>query len=83
LYVKVSKESKILIVSIYVDDLIFIRDNESMIKDFKNLMMDEFDISDLRRMRYFISIEVLQRNDRIFICQKKYAIKVMRRFDME
>jgi hypothetical protein len=54
-----------------------------MIKDFKNLMMDEFDISDLRRMRNFISIEVLQRNDRIFICQKKYAIKVMRRFDME
>jgi len=54
-----------------------------MIKDFKNLMMNEFDMSNLRMMRYFLSIKVLQRDDKIFICQKKYAMKVMRRFDME
>ncbi|CAL2276266.1 unnamed protein product [Prunus armeniaca] len=83
LFVKVSKEGKILIVSIYVDDLIFTGDDESMIEDFKNSMMNEFDMSDLGRMRYFLGIEVLQRDDGIFICQKKYAMEVLRRFGME
>lgn len=83
LFVKVSKEGKILIVSIYVDDLIFTGDDEYMIEDFKNSMMNEFNISDLGRMRYFLGIEVLQRDDGIFICQKKYAMEVLRRFGME
>lgn len=83
LFVKVSKEGKILIVSIYVDDLIFTGDDEPMFEDFKNSMMNEFDMSDLGRMKYFLGIEVLQRDDGIFICQKKYAMEVLRRFGME
>ncbi|PNX85069.1 retrotransposon-related protein [Trifolium pratense] len=83
LFVKISKEGKILIVSIYVDDLIFTGDDESMFEDFKNSMMHEFDMSDLGKMRYFLGIEVLQRNDGIYICQKKYALEVLRRFGME
>ena len=51
LFVKVSKEGKILIVSIYVDDLIFTGDDEPMFEDFKNSMMNEFDMSDLGRMK--------------------------------
>ncbi|KAJ8649924.1 hypothetical protein MRB53_002947 [Persea americana] len=82
LFVKVSKEGKVLIVSIYVDDLIFTGDDEPMIEDFKNSMMNEFDMYDLGRMKYFLGIEVLQRDDGIFICQKKYAMEVLR-FDME
>jgi len=83
LFVKVSKEGKILIVSIYVDGLIFIGNDESMFEDFKNSMILEFDMSDLGRMRYFLGIEVLQRDDGIYICQRKYAMEVLRRFGME
>ena len=83
LIVKVSKEGKILIVSIYVDDLIFTGNDESMFEDFKNSMMHEFDMSDLGRMRYFLGIEVLQRDDGIYICQRKYAMEVLKRFGME
>ncbi|XP_058089391.1 secreted RxLR effector protein 161-like [Magnolia sinica] len=45
--------------------------------------MNEFDMFDLGRMKYFLGIEVLQRDDGIFICQKKYAMEVLRRFGME
>lgn len=83
LFVKASKEGKILIISIYVDDLIFTGNDESMFEDFKNSMMHEFDMSDLGRMRYFLGIEVLQRDDGIYICQRKYAMEVLRRFGME
>ncbi|RDY07228.1 hypothetical protein CR513_08690, partial [Mucuna pruriens] len=39
-------------------------------------------MSDLRKMRFFHEIEVLQKSDGIYICQKKYALEVLRRFGM-
>ena len=72
-----------MIVSIYVDDLIFTGDDEPMFEDFKNSMMNEFDMSDLGRMKYILGIEVLQRDDGIFICQKKYTMEMLRGFGTE
>ena len=54
-----SKGGKILIVSLYVNDLIFIGNDKSMCDDFKITMMSEFDMSDLGRMRCFLGIEIL------------------------
>lgn len=71
-----------LIVSIYVDDLIYTGDDENMMFDFKNSMMKVFYMTDLGRMRFFLSIEVLQRSDGNFICQKRYAMEVLKRFGM-
>jgi len=65
---KSGEEGKILIVSVYVDDLIFTEDDELMIVGFKILMMREFDMSNLGRMRFFLAIEVLQNYDGIYIC---------------
>lgn len=46
LYLKKSKGGKFLVVSLYVDDLIFTGNNRSMCDEFKNSMMLEFDMSD-------------------------------------
>ncbi|KAM1007578.1 hypothetical protein ACFX2A_004219 [Malus domestica] len=69
LFIKVANEGKILIVCLYVDDLIFTGNDESMIEQFKKSMMNEFDMTDLERMRYFLGIEVVQKADGIFIGQ--------------
>ena len=61
LFIKTNKEGKILIISFYVDDLIFTGNDELMFAEFKNSMLREFDMTDLERMRFFLSIEVLQR----------------------
>ena len=53
-----SKGGKILIVSLYVDDLIFIGNDRSVCDEFKNSMMLEFDMSDLGRMKHFLGVEV-------------------------
>lgn len=58
-----------MIISLYVDDLIFTGNNACMCGEFKKLMMLEFDIIDLGRMKYFLGIEVLQNPSGIFICQ--------------
>ncbi|CAL8176269.1 unnamed protein product [Prunus armeniaca] len=82
LFTKTAKEGKILIVSLYVDDLIFTGNDESMFAEFKRSMKLEFDMTDLRKMRYFLGIEVMQRTNGIFISQKKYALEVLEKFGM-
>ncbi|BBG98714.1 ADP glucose pyrophosphorylase large subunit 1, partial [Prunus dulcis] len=76
-------KGKLLIVSLYVDDLIFTGNDEDMFKSFKESMKKEFDMSDLGRMKYFLGVEVVQNSDGIFICQRKYAKEVLERFGME
>ncbi|KAL6345914.1 hypothetical protein AAG906_025194 [Vitis piasezkii] len=49
---------------------------------FQSFMLREFDMSDLGKMRFFLGIEVLQKSDGIYICQRKYALEVLRRFGM-
>ena len=73
LFTKSAKEGKILIVSLYVDDLIYTGNDRGMCNEFKNSMMSMFDMTDLGKMRYFLGIEVLQSTHGIFICQRKYA----------
>ena len=50
--------------------------------EFKNSMLREFDMSDLGKMRFFLGIEVLQKPDGIYICQRKYVLEILRRFGM-
>ncbi|KAK6121804.1 hypothetical protein DH2020_044417 [Rehmannia glutinosa] len=40
-------------------------------------------MTDLGKMRYFLGIEVLQNQEGIFICQRRYAMEVLKRFDMD
>ena len=60
LFVKIEEGGKrFLIVSLYVDDLIFIGNDACMFESFKSSMKDEFDMTDLGKMKYFLGVEVL------------------------
>lgn len=83
MFVKTGNEGTLLIVSLYVDDLIFTGNDEEMFDVFKQSMKEEFDMTDLGKMKYFLGIEVTQNVEGIFICQKKYAREVLERFGME
>nr|KYP74877.1 Retrovirus-related Pol polyprotein from transposon TNT 1-94 [Cajanus cajan] len=82
LFTKSAEGGKILIVSLYVDDLIYTGNDGSMCNDFRNIMMSKFDMTDLGKMRYFLGIEILQNAHGIFMCQRKYAYEVLSRFGM-
>lgn len=72
----------ILIISLYVDDLIFMGNNKKMLEDFKKEMMKMYEMSDLGLLHYFLGIEVLQDEHGIFISQKKYAENILKKFKM-
>lgn len=82
MFTKVGK-GKLLIVSMYVDDLIFTRNDRRLCEEFKNSMMMEFEMSDLGKMKHFLGIEVKQSSDGIFIRQRRYVELVVARFGME
>lgn len=83
LFIKTNKHGNILIVSVYVDDLIYTGDDLSMMIEFKQSMQREFDMTDLGKMRYFLGIGVLQTPHGIHISQGKYVFEVLKRFNME
>ncbi|GKD35292.1 retrovirus-related pol polyprotein from transposon TNT 1-94 [Tanacetum coccineum] len=82
LYVKNQGTSDILIVALYVDDLVFAGNNKKMIEDFKNEMMQKYEMSDLGLLNHFLEMEIYQDEGGVFICQEKYVEKILKIFDM-
>jgi len=74
LFIKRSTRGNILIVSIYVYNLIYTGDDKGVMIEFKKSMMQAFDMTDLGKMRFFLGIEVLQKPDGIFVCQRKMPL---------
>lgn len=68
---------------LYVDDLIFTGNNSKRVEEFRDAMINYFEMTNLDIMSYFLGIEVIQRDDEIFISQKKYAGDILKKFKME
>ncbi|PKI72950.1 hypothetical protein CRG98_006650 [Punica granatum] len=83
LYVKVNSGEDMLLVCLYVDDLIFTGNSSFMAREFKQSMEKEFEMIDYGMIRYFLSIEVQQGEDGVFISQERYAKEILKKFSME
>ncbi|KAA3486889.1 retrovirus-related pol polyprotein from transposon tnt 1-94 [Gossypium australe] len=83
LYVKKYRNGTVLIVSLYVDDLLVIGSNSKLVDDFKRQIQVVFEMLDLGEMTYFLGLEVIKTCEVIFIIQKAFAMRILRRYDME
>ncbi|KAK4258396.1 hypothetical protein QN277_007851 [Acacia crassicarpa] len=83
LYTKRNEDGDIMIVCLYVDDMIFTGNNPGMFVEFKKAMTREFEMTDIGEMSYFLGVEVEQREEGIFMSQKKYAQEILNRFRMK
>ncbi|KAH9726519.1 hypothetical protein KPL70_008287 [Citrus sinensis] len=75
-----SKNQDILIVQIYVDDIIFGSTNELLCKDFSSCMSQEFEMSMMGELKYFLGLQIKQNEEGIFINQAKYVKDLLKRF---
>lgn len=82
LYIK-GDQINLIVVSLYVDDLLVTGSNVELIQQFKEDMMHSFEMTDLGEMAYFLGMEIKQKKDEVFVCQRKYAKEIMEKFRME
>jgi hypothetical protein len=82
LYIKVS-QGNILLIEVYVDDIIFHSDEDMLSQKFAKYMQNEFEISLLGELSFFLGLQIRQRNQGICISQTKYIREMITRFEME
>jgi hypothetical protein len=64
-----------------VDEL-FLTDEEYLITYYKKNLVVEFEMKDLGPMHYFLGLEVWQSPEDIILNQGKYAVEILKNFDM-
>nr|GEW66414.1 retrovirus-related Pol polyprotein from transposon TNT 1-94 [Tanacetum cinerariifolium] len=73
----------ILLVQIYVDDIIFASTNPQACDMFSNEMSSKFQMSMMGQMSYFLGLQVFQSPGGIFINQSKFALEILKKFEID
>jgi len=81
-YVKKGIEGNQLIICLYVDDLIVTGSDVKEIEVFETQMMNEFEMSDLGNLTYFLGMEFTEVAEGLVMHQMKYASDILKRFIM-
>ena len=68
---------------VYVDDIIFGSNEESMSQKFASVMQQEFEMSLLGELTFFLGLQVHQTADGIFLSQAKYLKQILKKYGME
>nr|GEW42358.1 copia protein [Tanacetum cinerariifolium] len=82
LFTKKSK-SHLIIVQIYVDDVIFGSTCQNLCDDFAKIMHDEFEMSMMEELKFFLGLQIKQIEDEIFFNQSKYIKEMLKKFRLE
>ncbi|GJU06437.1 retrovirus-related pol polyprotein from transposon TNT 1-94 [Tanacetum coccineum] len=77
------KDSQIIIVQIYVDDIIFGSTCQYLCDDFSKIMHDEFEMSMMGELNFFLGLQIKQLEDGIFFNQSKYIKEMLKKFGLE
>ena len=78
LFVKFSKEGKRAIIIMYVDDIIITGNYNEEINNAKRLLAKEFEVKDLRFLKYFLGMEIARSKRRISVTQRKYVLDLLK-----
>ena len=81
LYVHMTDKEMVAIV-IYVDDLIIGGDSLEEIKSVKGLLRNEFNMTDMGELCYFLGIEMIRTPKGIWLSQRQYVLDMMSKYGM-
>ena len=65
-----------------MDDIIFGSTNDRLCKEFEKVMQDQFEMSSMGEMKFFLGLQVDQTSEGIFLHQKKYVADILSHFDL-
>lgn len=82
-YIRNETDSDFLLICLYVDDLLVTGSDKKEIDQIKRRMMEEFEMSDLGKLSYFLGMELTDTSDGgVMLHQSKYAADLLKRFNM-
>jgi hypothetical protein len=81
-YIK-TEDNDLLIVLVYVYDIIFGCNKDSLVQWFASAMESEFEMSMIGELSFFLGLQITQRFEGMFISQEKYLREMLKRFQME
>jgi hypothetical protein len=73
----------LFICRIYVDDIIFGSTNKLSCEGFSRIMIQKFEMSMMRELKYFLGFQIKQLQEGTFICQTKYIQDTQEIWDEE
>ncbi|GJZ71766.1 retrovirus-related pol polyprotein from transposon TNT 1-94 [Tanacetum coccineum] len=82
LFTKKSK-SHLIIVQIYVGDIIFGSTSQNLCDNFAKIMHEEFQMSMMGELNFFLGLQIKQMEDGIFFNQSKYIKEMLKKFGLE
>jgi hypothetical protein len=82
MYIEI-EDNNLLIVLVYVDDIIFGCNKDSLVQWFSSAMESEFEMSMIGELPFFLGLQITQRHEGMFISQEKYLREMLKRFEME
>jgi hypothetical protein len=65
-------EKDLFMLQIYVDDIIFGSTNQDFYEEFGKMMANEFEMSMIRELSYFLGLQIMQLKNGTFVSQGKY-----------
>nr|GEZ47532.1 putative ribonuclease H-like domain-containing protein [Tanacetum cinerariifolium] len=69
-----------ILVQVYVDDIIFGSSNPQLCREFEALMHEKFQMNAMGELNLFLGLQVLQKEDGIFLSQDKYVGDILKKF---
>ena len=78
---KIKKD--LFVLQIYVDDIIFGSTNQEYCEEFAKMMANEFEMSMLGELNYFLGLQIKQMKNGIFVSQGKYIKDMLKKFNLE
>ena len=74
--------AKNIYVILYVDDLVIATKDITTMNNFKNFLMKQFEMVDLKEIKHFLGIRIERSDSEILLDQTVYLQSVLRRFNM-
>jgi hypothetical protein len=78
---KIGKD--LFVLQIYVDDIIFGSTNQDFCEEFEKMMANEFEMSMIGELSYFLSVQIKQLKNGTFVSQGKYIKDMLKKFGMK
>nr|GFA17160.1 hypothetical protein [Tanacetum cinerariifolium] len=69
-----------ILVQVYVDDIIFGSSNLQLCREFEAFMHEKFQMSAMGKLNFFLGLQVLEKEDGIFLSQDKYVGNILKKF---